>query len=160
MEEKDRFLHPSFVGLDYTDETSFIAHWIWHEDDKFYVLKIANEKQSVGLESNPGKHPDQTFWKQSLISRPDPSAAIVTDCKLLPCDNNLCSCMYQVPALIKDKFGKGIPIAFFAHNDYISGRKGRFGYYTTSGASKEKLEADRENIFTWDWSSDESEYFD
>lgn len=140
---------------DYTARMAYIAHWLTPDGDgNFVALAIGAEVGAAGLESDVSKHPDQKFWKQkTLVAKPSASSVIVTDCKLLPCDSYFTSCQYKVPTLIAARFGKGIPIAVFGHNNYRAGKpEKKWCYYTYSGASPAKVD---EHVSTtlapWDW---------
>lgn len=154
MEEKERYMSPVLYGnvLNYHQEMKYIAHWLWWDGDRCYTLAIGKEQDSAGLEKSPLRHPDQAFWAGKVIARPNENAIIVTDCKLLPCvkDNG---CAYRVPRLIGERFGNGIPIGVFCHNDYVK-KAGKFGYFTQSGASQDAVDEAMTNMFEWDWDSD------
>jgi hypothetical protein len=137
---------------DYDSRMAFIAHWLWWEKKKLKVAPIAAEAGAVGLESDSSKHPDQTFFEQKLLKRPDPSAAIVTDCKLLPCvKKNNAGCAHQLPILIGKAFGAGIPIAHFGHAEGSNLTK--LVYYTVSGASYSATNEALNHVYTWEWDS-------
>ena len=139
----------------YAASMAYIAHWLTPDGDgSFVAAAIGPEADAAGLESDVSKHPDQKFWKQKgLVKKPSESSVIVTDCKLLPCETYFTSCQYKVPSLIGDLFGKGIPIAVFAHNNYIAGKEDKkWCYYTYSGATPGEIDKHvRDTLAPWDW---------
>ncbi|HWU90093.1 MAG TPA: hypothetical protein VN253_22675 [Kofleriaceae bacterium] len=137
---------------DYDERMAFIAHWIWWEDDVCMVQAIAAEADAAGLEASSAKHPDQTFWKQKLTARPSKDAAIVTDCKLLPCvKSHYQGCAHALPGIIGAKLGAGIPIACFGHAEGLGQRQ---VFYTESGASRAEIDAALNHVYTWEWDPD------
>ena len=140
---------------DYTGRMAYVAHWLTPDGDGAFVASaIGPEVDGAGLEAHPPKHPDQRFWKQkNLTKMPSESALIVTDCKLLPCDGDFTRCQYRVPALVAAKYGNGIPMAVFAHNEYRAGSTDtKWCYYTYSGASPSKVRQHiRATLATWEW---------
>ncbi len=142
------------VVRDYNRRMAFIAHWIWHDEEGFHAVPVGEEQDAAGLESDASKHPDQTFWGQRrLNARPDPDAAIVTDCKLLPCTSvgvaRFAKCAYAIPRIVERVFEEGIPIACFAHADGYRGE--RLVYYTKSGAASEDIDHSLNNVYIWEW---------
>lgn len=93
----------------------YIAHWVWFEDKKCKTLPISLEVS--GNETAAIRHPDQTLWAQSFAARPNDSAIIVTDCRLMPCSGVSHDCTHAVPTLIFNFFGFGIPNYVFSHNE-------------------------------------------
>lgn len=157
METKERLFSDAFGTFKdrYSDPgegVKYIAHWIWWEGKHFKSIPIGNETEGFGLQKKASIHPDQVFWQQKgLKKRPTTDAAIVTDCKLLPCAKDIYSCAYRVPRLIEEMFGKGIPMATFCHNDNYFLSHGKMGYYTLSGATKTEVDEAMALIFMWDW---------
>jgi hypothetical protein len=139
---------------DYNAKMAYVAHWLTPSGETFISAPIGAEAGAAGLESNAQKHPDQAFWKQKkLTARPSTSSVIVTDCKLLPCNGNFTSCQYVVPALVAAKFGKGIAIAVFAHNNYIAKTTDtKWCYYTYSGATPSQIDKHfTDTLAPWGW---------
>jgi hypothetical protein len=140
---------------DYTAKMAYIAHWLTPDgEDGFVAAAIGAEAEAAGLESNASKHPDQAFWSQKgLVKKPSSSSVIVTDCKLLPCSTHFTSCQYKVPTLIAGLYGKGIPIAVFAHNEYIAKKTDKkWCYYTYSGATPQEVDEHiRTTLAPWNW---------
>lgn len=138
---------------DYDRRMAFIAHWIWWEGSTCKVLAIGSEEDAAGLESRSENHPDQTFWDQkNLEARPNRNAAIVTDCKLLPCvKSQYRGCAHALPGIIASKFGAGIPIACFGHAEALGERQ---VFYTVSGATRQEIDQALSNVYTWEWDDD------
>jgi hypothetical protein len=125
---------------------------MWWEKNVCKVQAIAAEADAAGLESSSSKHPDQTFWAQKLKARPNKNAAIVTDCKLLPCwKKNHQGCAHALPGIIGAKLGAGIPIACFAHAEGMGQRQ---VFYTVSGASYSEIDEALGHVYTWEWDTD------
>lgn len=156
MDEKERLFSPAFKffsdNYPKPGSVKYIAHWVWWENNEFKSMKIGKEREGGGLVKLAEFHPDQLFWKENTLkSMPAKNAAIVTDCKLLPCAKNGASCAYSVPTLVGKILGKGIPMAVFCHNDVWNSEKGQMGYYTESGASEDDVDDAMSRIFKWSW---------
>jgi hypothetical protein len=158
LEEKERlYVHGLSAVYDLSDDEDlyFYAHWVWWNRKAFKVLPVGKPVSGGGLQRLTTKHPDQVFFTgQKLRARPHSSAAIVTDCRLLPCHSSYAGCAYRIPFLVADQLGSDIPIGCFAHKDYVNSKTGRYGFYTSSGATREEIDESLGNIFTWEWDPD------
>jgi hypothetical protein len=108
---------------------------------------------STAASNSAASHPDQQYWRVFTGGNHAAAAQAVTnsiagaggvaniaridiDCKLMPCNANAHSCLYAVPALMRNLYGiNNTPLRMFSHADEGMGGGGSSKRVITTNTS-------------------------